>query len=89
MVWKKDKWMMTAVDTHSKFLFAVPLKSKKEKEVNRAFKALLAQIKKQTKMTPKNVLTDNGTEFIKAVYASKDINHLLTKPGERPRTPST
>jgi hypothetical protein len=86
LAWKKDKWMMTAVDTHSKFLFAVPLKSKEEAEVTRAFKALLAQIKKQTKMQPKNVLTDNGTEFInksiKKVYESKGINHLLTKPGE-------
>ena len=53
------KWILTCIDLHSSFLFAVPMKSKSADDVIHAYvETILPQIGPS-----RFILTDNGTEF--------------------------
>jgi len=64
------KYLLTIIDTFSKFTWVEPLKKKESKIIVDAFKKVF----NQNKRMPKNLQTDMGTEFF-----NKDFNQLMKK----------
>ena len=62
------KYLLTIIDTFSKFTWVEPLKKKESKIIVDAFKKVFSQNKRM----PKNLQTDMGTEFF-----NKDFNKLM------------
>lgn len=71
------KYILAIIDTFSKYAWAFPLKSKNKDEVYKVFVILL-----KDNRIPKNLQTDNGTEFynkrFKHLMQSYNINHYST-----------
>lgn len=78
---KNYKYLLTVIDTFSKFAWALPLKTKTSTEVTNAMKAVLKTIKSP----PKNLQTDDGKEFFnsqfKQLMKNFNINHYSTYSG--------
>ena len=55
---KAHRYILTVIDTFSKFAWAVPVKSKKGIDITKAMKNILLR-----KRVPKNLQVDNGKEF--------------------------
>ncbi|XP_042891620.1 uncharacterized protein K02A2.6-like [Penaeus japonicus] len=66
-----SKYVLTVIDVLTRFLIAVPIKSKEAKEVAQAFITHVVSIHG----VPKHVITDGGREFVNEVL--KDICRLL------------
>ena len=74
------KYVLNCIDLFSRYLYAVPLKNKTDKEVLKGFKYLYNfQIK-----DIKNIRSDNGSEFIAKIFKDylkkKEIKQILTEP---------
>lgn len=75
---KGFKYILTCIDTFSKFGYVEPLKSKKGSEVCDAFQRILDK----SNVSPKNLQTDMGKEFYNAKFSQLmkkfEINHYST-----------
>lgn len=75
---KGYKYILVVIDAFSKFVWAVPIKNKSAKSVTMAFKGILSKLPEK----PKNLQTDEGTEFYNALFRNLmklyDINHYST-----------
>lgn len=75
---KNFKLILVVIDCFSKFMWTRPLKTKTGDELTRAFSDILAH----TKRTPKNLQSDQGTEFYNSKFQSlmtkHNINHYST-----------
>jgi len=73
---KAVNYILTVIDTFSKFAFAVPVKNKTGVLVTEAFESLLKE------RQPKNLQTDEGKEFFNGTFKKlmnkHDINHYHT-----------
>ena len=73
---KGYNYILTVIDTFSKFAFAVPVKNKTAVLVSKAFESLLKD------RQPKNLQTDQGKEFFNSVFKKlmdkHNINHYHT-----------
>lgn len=78
---KNYKYILTVIDTFTKFAWAVPIKTKSANDVSAALNSVL----KTLKYPPKNLQTDDGTEFfnaeVKKLMAKYNINHYSTFSG--------
>lgn len=74
---KGYKYLLLVIDCYSKYLWTRALKSKTASEVSDAFESILKLDRK-----PKNLQTDDGTEFFNKSFATvmkkHDINHYST-----------
>ena len=87
---KNYKYILVVVDNFSRFMWAVPITSKKPKFTGPAMKRVLDTIKKDFKKTPAYIQTDDGGEFKHAplkidqkgdflsVLESRDIKNVRT-----------
>jgi len=64
------KYLLTAVDTHTRKGYAVPLKNKKGQTIKQALEAHFIHIKPKIRC----IITDSGTEFV-----NKHVKELLIK----------
>lgn len=75
---KGYKMIMVVIDCFSKFLWTRPLKTKTGEEITRTFSDILTS----TARWPKNLQTDQGTEFYNSKFQSlmkkRNINHYNT-----------
>ncbi|CAK1581105.1 unnamed protein product [Parnassius mnemosyne] len=73
---KNFRFILTVIDTVSKYAWAFPIKTKSKEDVCYNFMKLL-----KTRV-PKNLQTDNGTQFyndkFKKIMNSYNINHYST-----------
>lgn len=71
------KYMLTVIDSMSKFAFAIPIKNKKSQEIVKAFERIFKQ------RQPLTIRTDQGKEFLnkefKKLLMQKNINHFTSK----------
>ena len=72
------KWILTCIDLHSSFLFAIPMKSKSADDVIHVYiESILPQIGPS-----RFILTDNGTEFkndtMNSVLIRLNMEHKFT-----------
>ena len=67
------KYLLTAIDTFSRFAFAVPIKSKTGKAVVKAFE----QIFKYSKRKPIKISSDSGTEFLSTDFQNFCKKHRI------------
>lgn len=71
------KYILTVIDTFSKYAWAVPLKSKKCETVTKAFETILKDGRQ-----PLNLQSDHGNEFygkeFQKLVKSLNINHYST-----------
>lgn len=71
-------YVLLVIDIFSRYVWSVPLKTKKGSEVMVGFEKIL-QLGRQ----PKNVRTDKGTEFtnnaLQSFFKNKAINHFVTQ----------
>ena len=81
--YKSYKWILTAVDLFSKYVWAYPMKSKTDKETAETIDRLLSDIGKPVR----SIRSDNGPEFknakvakVMAAYGTKQIFSLPYKP---------
>lgn len=78
---KNYKYLLTIIDTFSKFAWAIPIKTKSAPDVSAALDSVL----KTLKYPPKNLQTDDGKEFfnarVKKLMAEYNINHYSTFSG--------
>lgn len=78
---KGYKYYLAVIDTFSKFGYAEPLKTKNMDEVAKAFEKIL-KANASTNATPKNLSTDQGSEFFNRVFKGLmekyKINHYHT-----------
>ena len=78
---KNHKFILILIDIFSRFVWAVPLKSKHASEIIRAFKIVFSKGRK-----PKSLRTDNGGEFVaksvKRFFKEQNINAFTTKNAE-------
>jgi len=65
-------YLLTIIDTFSKYAWAVPVKNKTGKEVTRAFNSIL----EATQQAPKYLQTDRGSEFY-----NKEFIKLMKQKG--------
>lgn len=76
---KGYKYILAVINTFSKFGYVEPLKNKTAKEVSGAF---LRIIKRARFGAPKNLQTDQGTEFFNKIFSNlmkkQGINHYHT-----------
>lgn len=67
------RYILVVIDTLSRYLYAVPIKSKRPQDVKRAFVKIFRQA------TPRHLLTDRGTEYynkvLRAYFKRKKVNH--------------
>lgn len=76
---KGHRYILTVLNTFSKYLWAIPLKNKTASEVTSAMEGILKKLQKNPKhkqRIPKNLQTDDGTEF-----KNKHFKNLMTKYG--------
>jgi len=75
---KNYRFLMTVIDTFSKYSFAIPLKNKTGESVTKAMKFIFETYKRH----PKNLQTDDGKEFynnkFKSLMRDYHINHYST-----------
>lgn len=75
---KNFKYIFVMIDCFSKFVWTKPLKNKSGKEIMQA----VCDILKDSKRTPKNLQSDQGTEFYNAGFNNlmkkHNINHYST-----------
>lgn len=73
----KFRYLITIIDTFSKYAWGVPVKNKTAEEVTKAFSKILEGARK-----PKNLQTDDGKEFFnqkfKSLMDKHHINHYST-----------
>lgn len=73
-----NQYILTVIDTFSKFAWARPLKTKSSQNVVEAFNNILST----SKRCPKNIQTDDGKEFFykdfKKFTEANNINHYST-----------
>lgn len=73
------KYILVCIDTFSKFAWAQPLKTKKASETTKAMVKILQNSKKRC---PKNIQSDDGTEFFNSTFQTLmkkyKINHYST-----------
>ena len=78
---KNYKFILLLIDIFSRFVWAVPLKSKHASEIIRAFKKVFSKGRK-----PSSLRTDNGGEFVaksvKHFLKEQNINAFTTKNAE-------
>jgi len=70
---KDHKYFLTIIDCHTKYFFAIPLKSKTAKEVSNAMPEILL------KRSPKLLQVDNGKEFYNATFDALIKKHNIHK----------
>lgn len=74
---KGYRFILTVIDTFSKFAWAVPVKSKGSEDITNAMKSIFS-----LKRFPKNLQTDNGKEFYNKIFQNlmkkHNINHYST-----------
>ena len=74
-------YVLLSIDIFSRFVWTVPLKSKKGNEVIRAFETIFSQGRK-----PKYLRTDKGTEFLnfntKSFFGKHGVKHFVTQNEE-------
>ena len=79
---KGNKYIMTVIDTFSKFAFAEPLKTKSANDVTNAMRKVFSNAKKHGHAPPKNLHTDEGKEFYNSKFQDlmkeHNINHYNT-----------
>lgn len=79
---KGYKYIMTIIDTFSKFAFAKPLKTKSAVEVTKAMKEVFQEARTHGHNPPKNLHTDEGKEFYNSMFQDLmkeySINHYNT-----------
>ena len=72
------RYILVVIDCYSKYVWTEPLKNKTAEVVSKAFKNVL----KNAKYSPKNLQTDNGTEFYNRNFSELmrryNINHYST-----------
>jgi len=75
------RYILTIIDVMSRFLRAVPVKNKTAGAIVDALKTVLKRAK------PKNIQTDDGTEFFNAkmrsLFKKHNIHHYSTKSGQK------
>lgn len=75
---KGFRYILVVINAFSKYVWVMPLKSKKSKDVTLAFEAIL----RRSKNPPKNLHTDLGTEFYNRNFSELvkkyKINHYST-----------
>lgn len=75
---KNYKFLLTVIDTFSKFAWAIPIKNKTGSSVTEAMKSIFDE----SKRIPKNLQTDDGKEFFNKNFqnlmATHNINHYST-----------
>lgn len=75
---KGNKYILTVIDTFSKYAWCIPIKSKNKMEVKNAFALVITSSKRK----PKNLQTDLGKEFYNNEFdsylKSLNINHYST-----------
>lgn len=72
-----QNWILTVIDNFSKYVFAVPIPSKKAEYILRGFQDIITNQAEGT--TPKTLQTDNGPEFVNATiheWAKEQSIHL-------------
>lgn len=78
---KNFKYLLTIIDTFSKFAWAIPIKNKTANATSSAMESVL----KTLKHSPKNLQTDDGTEFFNSIFkkltSKYGINHYSTYSG--------
>ena len=71
-------YVLLVIDIFSRYVWTVPLKTKKGSEVKLAFEKIL-----QEGRQPENLRTDKGTEFtnnaLQSFFNNKAINHFVTQ----------
>lgn len=76
-------FIFNLVDTFSKYVISIPLKSKDDKTVLAGMKKAMKELKDKFKQQPKTILSDNGSEFINMkfrAYTEKEgIKQIFTK----------
>ena len=76
-------WILMVVDIYSRYAWLIPLKNKKTPTVLKAFEQLFASDKK---LPPKNITSDNGSEFInkqiQALFSKRGVKHWRAEPGD-------
>ena len=72
------KWVLTVIDTFSRFAFAVPVRTRSAYDVSIALERLLTESKRQ----PDAIVTDDGKEFFNnrcdELFQSRNIAHYST-----------
>lgn len=75
---KGFKYILTIVDTLSKFAWVVPLKDKRGETTAAAFTRVFKQGR-----TPRNIRTDSGSEFqnktVASVFKKYSVNHFIAR----------
>jgi len=83
MASKGFNWIFNYIDTFSKYVVSIPLKTKDEKTVLDGFKKVISQLEDKFNDIPSSILSDNGSEFINQPFRdytkSKDIKQIFTK----------
>ena len=72
----KYKYMLSVIDTFSKYLHIVPLRSKTGTAVSVAFRSILVKYSRPVRRRPVWVRTDKGKEFLNRTFQA-----LLRKEG--------
>jgi hypothetical protein len=79
---KGYKYIMTVIDTFSKYAFAVPLKTKSAVEVTEAMQNVFQNAKAHGHKPPRNMHSDEGKEFFNSKFQDlmkqHKINHYNT-----------
>lgn len=74
---KTFRYLLTVIDTFSKFAWGIPVKNKTGREVSLAMETILSK-----ESSPRNIQTDNGTEFYNSYFQNLmkkyKINHYST-----------
>lgn len=77
--------ILNMINITSRYVYAVPLKSKSQIEITEAFKNIFEKMKKD-KRSIDILTTDNGSEFLnsklKKLLETKRIKHLTNDPGD-------
>ena len=73
-------WILTCIDSFSRFAYVVALKTKEAEEVNEGMKTIF----KMSKDIPKIIYSDQGPEFLNKYLGATEkrlrIKHMYTKP---------
>ena len=84
MGWKGYKYILTGIDLHSKYAFAVPLKTKTTQVVLAGIQRMIQEAT-QAGMNVRSVRSDNGSEFIarpvRGWLENQGITQVLSTPG--------
>lgn len=75
-------WILNILDVYSKFIYAIPLKSKCASEILESFRSVVFK-----EGAPKYLQTDNGKEFINETLNQFLINNNIIRIRGRPRHP--